>query len=211
MQIAEKAIEKLHNTKGVEKIFLLDEYDRKKIIQLEERDEQMAPMTFGKKHNAGMKQALRSDFLISFLTNREYDWPKNNLKLIHRGEIIGEDISDPDEINRLKQSEHHLFGNIVIYNHKFEKYKEFSEPPVMHISAKPCPEIEEIAPVSEAIIASPSRLTDKYIKSKINSKNEIHVGSFLVGVNLDNAGLEKSSNELDTTLTGMSRPCVQFA
>ncbi|WP_406661593.1 hypothetical protein V7O66_03510 [Methanolobus sp. ZRKC3] len=155
----------------------------------------MLPLGFGKKHNVGVKQALESDVLISFLTNREYDWPKNNLKIVHQGEVVGEDVSDPGEINRLKQSEENILcGNIVIYKEKFKKVQYSCEPPLMVISAKPCLEIEEISFVSEAMIASPSRLTDEYVKSKINFKNTACIGSFLVGLNLEDSLIEEGKN-----------------
>ena len=183
--IAKKAIKLLHITKGVENTFLLNEYDMKQIMKLEEKDEQMNSLGFGKKHNIGVKQALRADILIAFLTNKDYDWPKDNLRIIHQGEIIGRDVSDLAEINRYKNSDEHcVFGNIVINHQKMKKFRNTSEAPVMEISAKSWKELENMNFISEALIASPSRLTDNYIKSKIASENKIHVGSFLLGLNL---------------------------
>ncbi|MDY0387878.1 MAG: hypothetical protein RBT65_12290 [Methanolobus sp.] len=182
--IAKKAIELLHITKGVENTFLLNEYDIKQIMKLEKKDEKMNSLV-GKKHNIGVKQALRADILIAFLTNKDYDWPKDNLRIIHQGEIIGRDVSDLAEINRYKNSDEHcVLGNIVINHRKMKKFKNSSEAPVMEISAKPWKELENMNLVSEALIASPSRLTDGYIKSKIAFENKSHVGSFLVGLNL---------------------------
>ncbi len=184
--IAKKAIKLLHITKGVENTFLLNEYDMKQIMKLEEKDEQMNSGGFGKKHNIGVKQALRADILIAFLTNKDYDWPKDNLRIIHQGEIIGRDVSDLAEINRYNNSdEHYVLGNIVINHRKMKKFRNTSEAPVMEISAKPWKELESMNFVSEALIASPSMLTDGYIKSKIAFENKIHVGSFLLGLNLE--------------------------
>lgn len=181
-------LEKLHLTKGIEKAFLLNELDRDMIVQFEKNDEQMLPSGFGKKKNIGIDQVLISNILICFLTNKKYDWPKNNLKIVHQGKIIGEDISDIATINSLKESkEHYICGNIVIYKNNFNQFQNSNVAPVMLIESKPYPEMKEISFVSEALIASPSRLTHKYLKSKIRFENENCVGSFLLGVNLENA------------------------
>ncbi len=184
--VAKKAIELIHITKGVESTFLLSEYDIKQILKLEEKDKQMNSLYFGKKHNIGVNQALRADILIAFLTNKDYDWPKDNLRIIHQGEIIGKDISDLTDINRYKNShEHCVFGNIVINYQKMRELKNTNEPPIMEICGKPWKKLENMDYVTEALIASPSRLTDNYIKSKIPFENKSHVGSFLVGLNLE--------------------------
>jgi hypothetical protein len=182
--VVEKAISILYNRKGIEKAFLITEYDRKEIIGLEEKDEQNSSCCFGKKNNVGMKQALGSDVLISFITNTDYEWPENNLKIVHRGEVIGEDVTDAAEIERLKKSgKYRVFGNIVVDRKKFKNVKYSFRAPAIVIDAKPCPEVEELAFVSEAMIASPSKLTDEYIKSKLGIKSKDHIGSFLVGLN----------------------------
>lgn len=195
--LAKKAIDLLHITKGIENAFPLKEDDVKQIMKLEEKDEQINSLYFGKKHNIGVKQALRADILMAFLTNKDYDWPKDNLKIIHQGEIIGKDISDATEINRYKNSDEHcVVGNIVINFQKMRELKCTDAPPVMEISGKPWKELENMDFVSEALIASPSRLTDDYIKSKIPFENKLHVGSFLVGLNLERDFMDRSKINL---------------
>ncbi|WP_319509002.1 hypothetical protein [uncultured Methanolobus sp.] len=185
LAIVEKAINMLHNTKGIDKAFLLDKNDIEKIIEFEKKDEQMDSLYFGKKHNIGVKKALVADILIAFVTNKEYEWPKDNLKIIHRGEIIGRDISNTTEIKRyMNSNDHCVFGNIVINFRKMKELKHTNEPPLMIINANPWTEIEKIDLVSEALIASPSRMTDKYIKSKLSSTDDLHIGTFIVGLKL---------------------------
>jgi hypothetical protein len=198
--VVEKAISALYNKKGIEKALLITEYDRKEIIGLEEKDEQNSSCCFGIKNNVGMKQALGSDFLISFITNRDYEWPENNLKIVHRGEVIGEDITDAAEIERLKKSgKYRVFGNIVIDRKKFKDIKYSFRAPEIVIDAKPCPEVEKLAFVSEAMIASPSKLTDEYIKSKLGIKSKDHIGSFLVGFNFGTCQNSLCSLESNTS------------
>lgn len=183
--IAQKAINILQGTKGIEKAFLLDKSDVKNIMTFEEKDERMNSLYFGKKRNLGVKQALMADILIAFVTNRDYNWPKDNLKIMYQGEIIGKDISSSADIEKyMNSNDHCVFGNIVINFRKMMDLKNTNEPPLMIINAKPCKEIESMGFISKALIASPSRLTDNYIKSKIPCKNNLHIGSFLVGLKL---------------------------
>ncbi|WP_319508738.1 hypothetical protein [uncultured Methanolobus sp.] len=192
LAIAEKAINMLCDTKGIDKAFLLDKNDIEKIIEFEEKDEQMNSLYFGQKHNIGVKQALMADVLIAFVTNKEYEWPKDNLKIIHQGEIIGRDISNSTEIKRyMNSNDHCVFGNIVINFRKMKELKHTNEKPLMIINSNHWTEIEKIDLVSEALIASPSRLTDNYIKSKHSSRDDLHIGTFLVGLKL----IEKVPNE----------------
>ncbi|WP_094228414.1 hypothetical protein [Methanolobus psychrotolerans] len=183
--ITKKAIDLLHGTTGVENAFLLDEQDIKEIRQLEEKDEQMNFRYFGKKDNIGVKKVLLAEVVISFITNKEYDWPTDNLEITYQGEVIGKDVSDVSEINRYKNSKDHcVYGNIVIDYKKMKRFRNIGEPPLMTIYAKPWIEIEKMDFISEALIASPSRLTDSYIKSKVTFKSELHSGTFLAGLDL---------------------------
>lgn len=187
--IAKKAIEMLHATKGVEKAFILDYEDIKAIMKLETKDEQMNSLHLGRKHNIGVKKALEANILLAFVTNMEYEWPTDNLKVMYRGEVIGRDISDADEIKKyINSNEYCVFGNIVVNFSKIKNMRHTSEALQMIINAKTWNEAENINYVSEALIASPSRLTDGYIKSKILCEKEAHVGSFLVGLNLEKRG-----------------------
>lgn len=190
--IAKKAVKMLHGTKGIEKAILLDNEDIETIIKLEEKDEQMNSSYLGRKHNIGVKKALRANILIAFVTNKEYEWPTNNLKIVHQGEIIGRDICDADEIQKyINSNDHCVFGNIVVNFRKMRELRNTTEPPLMIISGKTWNEAENIHFVSEALIASPSRLTDGYIKSKIPCEGEGYVGTFLVGLNIEKKVFEK--------------------
>ncbi|KXS44753.1 hypothetical protein HWN40_11735 [Methanolobus zinderi] len=183
---AENAIGLLHATRGVEKAFLLDEHDIIQIRQLEVQDGLTGSSYFGKKRNIGVKQALRADILLAFITNKDYEWPRDNLKIMHGGEIIGRDISDPDEMDMYQNSsEHCVFGNIVVNCQKIRELRKKPKAPVLVISGKPWKGIESMDFVSEAVIASPSRLTDEYLKSKILSKSKLHIGTFLLGLDLE--------------------------
>lgn len=199
-QIVEEVKNELQSIRGIEKALFLDENDRQKISELENKDEQTASRFLGIKKNVGIKEAFRSDVLISFLTNKEFDWPKNTLKLVQGEQIVGEDISDPVELRRYKErSDCFVVGNIVVYCNDFIKTKSSSEPLLMVINSKPFPRIEKIPHVSGAILASPSRFTDEYIKSRMDIKNEGSYGTFLIGFDISkNIPKNHIQNEMQT-------------
>ncbi len=189
--IVKEALYRLYLTKGIDKAFVLDGYDRRQIQQLEEKDECMSPSCFGKKHNVGIKQVLGSDVLISFITNSEYDWPESNIKIYLHDEVIGEQITDVLELEQLRLSGDHLIiGNMVIDHDKYKMCKNTIDLPRMVIDAYECPQIEDISYVSEAMMASPSRLTDTYIKSRTYHDFESMAGTFLLGLNLSELSKE---------------------
>lgn len=191
--IAEKAIDMLHNTRGIEKAFLLDRNDAEKINEFEKKDEQVNSRYFGKKYNIGVKKALMSDIQIAFVTNEEYEWPKDNLEIMYQGEIIGKDISDNTEIQKyISSKDYCVVGNIVIDFRKIRDTKNMTEAPQMIINAKTWKEFENMDFVSEALISSPSRFTDRYIRSKLGDGKGPHIGSFIVGLNIEKECLDQS-------------------
>ncbi|MEA1985668.1 MAG: hypothetical protein U9N13_08480 [Euryarchaeota archaeon] len=184
--IVENIMDELRSVKGIEKTMHLDEMDLQTIMELEEKDRMNEPRFFGEKNNVGVKKAFISDITMSFVTNKEFDWPRDIIQIVHMGQVVGKDINDPVELEEYKKRRDCcVMGNIVVHYDKFLKINSASEPPTMVINAKPFPVVENIPQVCEAIIASPSRSTDGYIKSKMDVENKSHMGTFLVGIQLE--------------------------
>jgi len=184
--IVEKIMDELRSVKGIEKAMHLDEMDLQKTMELEENDRINDPRFFGEKNNVGVKKAFRSDIIMSFVTNKEFEWPRDIIQIVYLGQIVGRDISDSVELEEYKKRRDCcVMGNIVVHYDKFLNINSASETPTMVINAKPFPVIENIPQVCDAIITSPSRSTDGYIKSKMDVENKSHVGTFLVGIQLE--------------------------
>ncbi|ABE51728.1 hypothetical protein [Methanococcoides burtonii] len=188
-------------SKGIGSVLFLDETDRKKIIELEMEDVQKGLILCGKKSNVGMHQVLGCDMMIGFLTNNEFQWPKHNIKLMHGGRLIGEDVSDPVELKGYQDDPKYcVLGNIVILYEEFLKVKSSTDPIDMVINAHPFPSIEVVYGISGAVIASPSRASDEYIRSLSQDDYSVHIGSFLLGFNLKT--LEYTSSLVTASLKG---------
>ncbi|WP_135611818.1 hypothetical protein [Methanococcoides sp. AM1] len=179
---------KLNSTRGIEQIVLLNNTDRMKVIELEGEDEKVKSILFGKKNNLGVKQVLDCDVMVAFLTNKEFGWPANNIKLMHGDKIIGGDVTDPVKLQEYQEhSGYCVFGNIVVELDKLVKKGSSADSICMVVNPKPFPHISHIPGISDALMASPSRFTDEYIRSRLqpNSKKDC-IGSFLLGFNIKN-------------------------
>ncbi|UGV41501.1 hypothetical protein J7W08_04215 [Methanococcoides orientis] len=179
---------KLNSTRGIDQIVLLNNVDRRKIIELEGEDEKVKSVLFGKKNNLGVKQVLDCDVMMAFMTNKEFGWPANNIKLMHGDKIIGGDVTDPVKLQEYQEhSGYCVFGNIVVELDKLVKKGDSADSICMVVNPKPFPHIGHIPGISDALMASPSRFTDEYIRSRLhpNSKEQC-IGSFLLGFNIKN-------------------------
>ncbi|NPE27763.1 hypothetical protein HNV12_07245 [Methanococcoides sp. SA1] len=191
----------LLSSKGISSVLFLDETDRKKIIEFENEDEQKGVTFCGKKSNVGMHQVLGCDMMLGFLTDNEFQWPKHNIKLMHGERLIGEDVSDPVELKMYQDDPKYcVLGNIVILNKEFLNIRSSTDPINMVINAHPFPSIEVVYGISDAIIASPSRVSDEYIRSISQDDCSVHIGSFLLGFNMKN--MECTSSLVTASLKG---------
>ncbi|WP_440951923.1 hypothetical protein [Methanococcoides sp. FTZ1] len=177
---------KLNSTKGIEQMLVLNDADRMKIIELEREDEKVRSVLFGKKNNLGVKQVLNCDVMMAFLTNKEFGWPENNIRLMDGNLIIGGDVTDPVKLQEYQEhSGYCVFGNIVVELDKLVKRDSSADPICMVINPKPFPYIDHIPGVSDALMASPSRFTDEYIRMRSRSKSRAGcIGTFLLGFNI---------------------------
>lgn len=184
----DKVIVELDSTKGIEQILFLNAVDRMNIIKLEKKDEKVKSVLFGKKKNLGVKQVLDCDVMIAFMTNKEFEWPANNIKLMHGDQIIGGDVTDPVKLQEYQEhSGYCVLGNIVIALDKFVKIRSCADSVCMVVNPKPFPYIEHIPGISDALMASPSMFADEYIRSRAQIRDKKYcVGSFLLGFNIKN-------------------------
>lgn len=175
----------LLSSKGIGSVLFLDETDRKKIIEFEREDELNGSIVCGKKNNVGIRQVLDCDVMMGFLTNNEFQWPTNHIKVMHGDKLIGEDVCDPLDLQEYRDDhEYCVLGNIVILYEEFLKGNSSNDPIYMVINAHPFPSIEVVSGISGALIASPSRASDEYMRSLSQEDKMVQVGSFLLGFNL---------------------------
>ncbi|AEH60326.1 conserved hypothetical protein [Methanosalsum zhilinae DSM 4017] len=184
--IIENVREELEKIKGVGETYVLDEEDRKMIEKLEEQASQMTLMGLGIGDNRGVKEVIKSDVIVAFTTTMEYEWPCGpNVILMHRNEVVGEEVNDPEELKKWDCKDNALvIGNIVIYGKDvLNSAMKDSERIVVVMPPKECPEISRIPDVKDVALGSPSPPSDEYIKEKMKVTKEQGMGTFMLGFN----------------------------
>ncbi|MDK2892557.1 hypothetical protein [Methanohalophilus sp.] len=185
--VINKVIDELSKIKGVGHCEVLTDEDRRVIEEMEAKADEMTLMGLGRGDNKGVKKVLKSDFLLVFTTDMDYEWPPApNVILMQNGEVVGEDTDDEEKLKELANSDDAIvMGNIIIYNkNALSSMGGKCEPLVVVLPPKKCNEIECLPNISSAYLASPSPPTDEYLKKRICHNNESGTGTFLLGFDI---------------------------
>jgi hypothetical protein len=135
IKIIESAKNELESVKDVCKVISLDTIDIGKIKKLERLDEQIGCKTIGRKYNVGIRRVLCSDVVLSFMVNKEHDWPLNTIKLFHKGKMIGEDTQDQTIINKFNEcNDSFVIGNIIFYDKEALRKNDIDDPIYMIVT-----------------------------------------------------------------------------
>ncbi len=187
-EIIENVERQIKFVKGIDETYILNDDDRLKIDELETKANKMILMGLGIGDNKGVKCVMGCGVVMSFTTDMDYQWPPDpNVILMHNGEVVGEDMSDPEKIKEWEKNEDALvIGNIVIYSKSvLGALMGKSNPLVVVMPSKECPAVENVSGVKGAILASPSPPTDEYLKERMNLECEYGIGTFLLGINFE--------------------------
>ena len=173
--------------KGVEETYILSEEDKEKVLELEKKAEGAVLMGLGIGDNQGIKEVFKRQIVIAFTTSMNYVWPEGpNVVLMQFGEKIGEDVYDPEKLEECKKcNDMMVMGNFVIYRNAVPKPKEAKKEPItVVLPPQKCPEVECANGVTNVVLASPSTPSDEYIRSVMDLKPEIGLGTFIIGFDL---------------------------
>lgn len=185
--IVKKVLSKISTIKGVRKALVLTDEDRRKVIELEEEAETHVMMGLGYGENQGIKTALQREVVIAFVTDNNYVWPHGpNLILKWKGQVIGEEVTDPKKLEELKTKNNVvLMGSFALYKDRMPTASNMvKEPSTVIFPPKPCSDIKEIQGICDAVQASPCPPTDTYLKNRMNANlGDPHLGTFMIGFN----------------------------
>jgi hypothetical protein len=173
--------------KGVEDTYILSEEDKDKIFELEKKAEGAVLMGLGVGDNQGIKEVFKRQVIIAFTTNMNYVWPEGpNVVLMQYGEKIGEDVYDPEKLEECKKCNDMLvMGNFVIYRNAVPKPKDTKKEPItVVLPPQKCQDVECVEGVINAVLASPSTPSDEYIRSVMDLKPALGLGTFIIGFDL---------------------------
>lgn len=177
---------------GIEAVCTLLDEDRVKVLEIEVEAEKKGLMGLGKVFNSGLRAALASDRIYVALTNMEFDWSGGPSLVLKKGEeIVGEEVRDEAEIDRLSQRADVWFmhDRFVIYTSKVSFPHDLLKQ-ICYFDSPSLPvqwcklENEEIT-CQSIIYSNPTTSTDIYLKNKyFKGTSEKGLGTILIGVQL---------------------------
>jgi hypothetical protein len=78
----------------------------------------------------------------------------------------------------------------------------------MFITEQPCPRLDALGGISDAVMGIPSRYTHEYLQLKICGNQKQMLGSFLVGFNIDKiASVPFSIDDDQVSMSTKDRKC----
>lgn len=166
--------------KGILKVQLLTDEDRMEITRLEQEAEGKVMMGLCPGTNVGITEALKRRRIFACITDDTMVWPSSSyIKLVCGEDVIGQDIYDESELERMKSEGNIVAGNLVFYRNKIKVLKERREE--MRVQMLPM-QIQELTACG-AVVASPSPPTDLYLKNRLGQSTEdSRLGSIIVGI-----------------------------
>ncbi|WP_022667094.1 hypothetical protein [Desulfospira joergensenii] len=178
---------------GIKAAFPLFDEDREKILDIEQDAEDRSLMGLGKVINSGVRKVLNDQRVYVALTDMDFEWGCHSTLILKKGsEVVGREIRDKDEIEKLSGKENVWFmhRNFVVFKDKIsfpgdimKKICHFEIPGLEGDWCKP--ENEKIK-CRSAVFANPATPCDVYLKEKyFKGNDERGLGTVLIGINLE--------------------------
>lgn len=178
----------LHRVKGIAQAVALANADRQKLRQIEAEAEAQSLLGLGKVVNTGVQEVLECDWVYVGLTGMDFDWAcRPNLLMKKGDEVVGEEVTDKDTIDNLKQQENvwFLHKNFVVYKDRVS----FPQDVMKKICYFEIPCHPASWPVDmechSIVYGSPSTPGDVFLKNHYFQGKDVRgTGTVLIGVKL---------------------------
>jgi hypothetical protein len=182
----------LEDGKGIIEVRPFNPQDREKILDIEKSVEDKGLMGLGRVVNTGLQDILSCDLIYVALTDMDFDWGCHPaLVLIKDDEIVGEEVRDPDTLEKLSKDENAWFmhEHFVIYKGKInfpqdimKRKCHFATP---SIPAEWCVLEDGQFQCRSIRYANPVPPCDLYLKEQyFSGTDQQGLGTILVGVKL---------------------------
>jgi hypothetical protein len=191
----EEVIRKLTEVKSIRKVKVLPEEWKEQILELEEKVGEQVLMGLASADNEGVREALQRDVTLILLEGPGCELCKGQktFYLMNQGDLAGEHVVDPAEIERLKKDPSVLFlsEDFVLYTDAFPRGEELTEkinkrellcvfPPLK------IPILEGLRGIRDCVLGWPSPPIDLFLKERISKGDtgDPMMGTYLLGFNL---------------------------
>ncbi len=175
---------------GFEGSIKLDPSDIQKIQNLEREAEKMVVFGAIQAENQGVNDALNRQisYAIAYrpilFSSFKDKLDKSSVVMMAGKEIVGEEISDPKKVTKLRTRKDVIIlgSSFVLYKEKIRKAKGESK---IVIPGRTFPPLQQLENTKDNTSGSPSPPVDMFLKSKMNiDTNDPDIGTVIVGLNL---------------------------
>lgn len=185
--VIDEVVSIIKGTKGVHQVGVLSDEDRVKILEMEKEAEGRVMKGMGRGDNQGVKEALKRQLAIAFITDWEFEWPLDaGVIMVWRGKVIGREIRDSKVLEELKGKKNVIVvSNFVMYRDRLPSPRLMvEESPILILPPSPFPEIENVPGVKDSVVGSPCTPADIYIKENLKvDVTDRSFGTALIGFN----------------------------
>jgi len=178
----------LLRVKGIVEVAPLAAGDRQQVRAIEQEVEAKSLLGLGKVVNVGVQGVLECDWVYVALTDLDFDWTcRPNLLMKKGDEVVGEEVTDKETIDRLAGNENAWFlhKNFVVYKDRVS----FPQDVMKKICYFEIPCHPAQWPVGiqcrSVVYASPSTPGDVFLKQQyFQGRDTKGSGTVLIGVKL---------------------------
>lgn len=177
---------KLRSIEGILGVWHVEDPDKKIILELEENANKTATLAIGIGFaNPGATLALQRAFVVCINHSPSLRHPPRPILTLAVGDdILGEEVWEKDEIEKLRSDSNAIFlgHGFVLFRDKVNSIRERQAR--FEYRPQSFPEIEEISGVSDVVSATISPEADLYIKGRANwPRGDPETGTVLIGFN----------------------------
>ena len=204
-EIDQLILSRFKQVQGIVEVFRVSDEDRDRILDIEQDAEDRSLMGLGKVINSGVRKVLNDEFLYVALTDMKFEWGCHSSLVLKKGnEVVGQEIRDKEEIERLTGKENVWFmhRNFVVFKDKIsfpgDIMKKICHFEIPGHSGEWCQPEHGSFTCSSAVYANPATPCDVFLKEKyFKGIDERGLGTVLIGINLEKRAKQGGPDEQD--------------
>jgi len=176
----------LRNVEGTVGVYPLSRAELRRILELEEKHEENASGSSTRYLNLGVREVSRRQVALAVVKTSNFPRPVSpTIVLVSDGVIVGEEIVDSAKNEELEKNPKAILidRQFVMYQDRVKSHPASDS--VFQFPPTPFPLLEKMEEIRDVVSASPSALSDLYIKERWGWQvADPQLGTILVGFDL---------------------------
>jgi len=176
----------LRNVEGTLGVYPLSRVELRRILELEEKHEENASGSSTRCLNLGVREVSRRQVALAVVKTCNFPRPVSpTIVLVSDGVIVGEEIVDSAKNEELEKNPKAILidRQFVMYQDRVKSHPASDS--VFQFPPTPFPLLEKMEEIRDVVSASPSALSDLYIKEKGGWQvADPQLGTILIGFDL---------------------------